>query len=50
MFGFLGSKGYNKNSKSVFGDFILLDDTTGKGHQTRVLGEVAVRILAVHVP
>ena len=31
------------------GDFVFLDDTTGKGHQTRVIGEDPVRILAVHV-
>ena len=30
------------------GDVVLLDDTTGKGHQTRVLGNVAVRIAAIH--
>jgi hypothetical protein len=31
------------------GDFILLEDTTGKGHQTQVLGNTPVRILAVHI-
>ena len=30
------------------GDAVLLDDTTGKGHQTKVLGNVAVRIAAIH--
>jgi len=30
------------------GDIILLDDTSGKGHQTKVLGDSSVRILAVH--
>ena len=30
------------------GDIVLLDDTSGKGHQTRVLGNVAVRIAAIH--
>jgi len=30
------------------GDLILLDDTSGKGHQTKVLGDTSVRILAVH--
>jgi len=30
------------------GDLVLLDDTSGKGHQTRVLGTVAVRIAAIH--
>jgi hypothetical protein len=32
------------------GDFILLEDTSGKGHQTKVLGSDGVRILAVHIP
>jgi hypothetical protein len=30
------------------GDIVLLDDTSGKGHQTKVLGNVAVRIAAIH--
>jgi len=30
------------------GDIVLLDDTSGTGHQTRVLGNVAVRIAAIH--
>ena len=30
------------------GDVILLDDLTGKGHQTRVLEDEAVRIAAIH--
>lgn len=30
------------------GDVVLLDDTTGKGHQTKVIGEDAVRIAAIH--
>jgi hypothetical protein len=30
------------------GDVVLLDDTIGKGHQTKVLGNVAVRIAAIH--
>ena len=30
------------------GDVVLLDDLTGKGHQTRVLGDEAVRIAAIH--
>ena len=32
------------------GDVVMLDDLTGKGHQTRVLGDVPVRIAAVHIP
>ena len=30
------------------GDVVMLDDTTGKGHQTRVLGDESVRIAAIH--
>jgi hypothetical protein len=30
------------------GDVVLLDDTIGKGHQTKVLGDEAVRIAAIH--
>lgn len=30
------------------GDVVLLDDLTGKGHQTRVLGDESVRIAAIH--
>ena len=30
------------------GDVVMLDDTHGRGHQTRVLGDAAVRIAAVH--
>ena len=30
------------------GDVVLLDDTSGKGHRTKVLGNVAVRIAAIH--
>ena len=32
------------------GDVVLLDDTTGKGHQTRVVGDKAVRMAAIHLP
>ena len=31
------------------GDVLMLDDLTGKGHQTRVLGDEPVRIAAIHV-
>ncbi len=31
------------------GDFVLLEDITGKGHQTQVMGNTPVRILAVHI-
>jgi hypothetical protein len=30
------------------GDVVLLDDTIGKGHQTKVLGYEVVRIAAIH--
>ncbi|NNF47829.1 MAG: cupin domain-containing protein [Desulfofustis sp.] len=30
------------------GDVVLLDDTTGKGHQSRALGNEPVRIAALH--
>jgi len=30
------------------GDVILLEDTSGKGHQVKVLGNVDVRIAAIH--
>ncbi len=31
------------------GDLVLLDDTSGKGHQTKVLGDTSVQITAVHL-
>ena len=31
------------------GDVVLLEDTHGRGHQTKVLGQVAVRIAAIHI-
>ena len=31
------------------GEVVLLDDTVGRGHQTRVLGDEAVRIAAIHI-
>ena len=30
------------------GEVVLLDDKSGKGHQTKVLGNFAVRIAAIH--
>lgn len=30
------------------GDVVVLDDTIGKGHQTRALGDEPVRIAAIH--
>ena len=32
------------------GDVVMLDDLTGKGHQTKVLGDESVRIAAIHFP
>ena len=32
------------------GDVVLLDDTTGQGHRTRVISDVAMRIAAIHLP
>lgn len=31
------------------GDVVMLDDLTGKGHQTKVLGDESVRIAAIHI-
>ena len=31
------------------GDAVLLEDTTGRGHRTSVIGDAAVRIAAVHL-
>ena len=33
---------------SKAGDVVMLDDTSGKGHQTRVIGDEPVRIAAIH--
>lgn len=30
------------------GDVVMLDDLTGNGHQTKVLGDEPVRIVAIH--
>ena len=30
------------------GDVVMLDDTLGKGHRTRVVGNLSMRIAAVH--
>ncbi len=30
------------------GDVVMLDDLTGKGHQTKVIGDESVRIAAIH--
>ena len=32
------------------GDVIMLDDLTGKGHRTKVLGDEPMRIAAIHFP
>jgi len=40
--------GDGKSCRQKAGDVVLLDDTMGKGHRTRVVGDVPVRITAVH--
>ena len=40
--------GDGKSATCRAGDVVLLEDTTGKGHQTRVIGNQAVRIAAIH--
>ena len=40
--------GDGKRAVCKAGDVVLLEDTFGKGHQTRVLGDEAVRMAAVH--
>jgi hypothetical protein len=32
------------------GDVVMLDDLTGRGHQTKVIGDEPVRIAAIHFP
>ena len=32
------------------GDVVLLEDTTGPGHRTRVISDVSMRIAAIHLP
>ena len=39
--------GDGERSLQKAGDIVLLDDTTGKGHQTKVLGNESVRIAAI---
>ena len=41
--------GDGKRQVRKTGDVVLLEDTSGKGHQTRVMGNVAVRIAAIHI-
>ena len=31
------------------GDVVMLDDLTGKGHQTKALGDETVRMAAIHI-
>jgi len=40
--------GDGKRCLQKAGDVVILDDTTGKGHRTRVIGKVPMRITAVH--
>ena len=32
------------------GDIVMLDDTSGQGHRTRVVGDKGMRIAAIHIP
>jgi hypothetical protein len=41
--------GDGERRRAQAGDVVLLDDTTGRGHRTRVLGDTDVRIAAVHL-
>lgn len=40
--------GDGKRAIRQAGDVVMLDDTHGRGHQTSVISEVAVRIAAIH--
>ena len=42
--------GDGERRRQQAGDMVMLDDTTGQGHRTRVLGEEGMRIAAVHIP
>ena len=42
------SAGDGERCRRKAGDVVMLDDTTGKGHCTRVIGNVPVRIAAIH--
>ena len=42
--------GDGKRCTQKAGDLVLLEDTTGKGHRTRVTSDVAMRIAAIHLP
>ena len=41
--------GDGERRRAQAGDAVLLEDTTGKGHRTRVIGNTPVRITAVHL-
>ena len=41
--------GNGERRRARAGDAVLLEDTTGKGHRTRVIGDAPVRIAAVHL-
>ena len=40
--------GDGERSRRKAGKVVMLDDTKGKGHRTRVIGDFPVRIAAVH--
>jgi len=41
--------GYGKRCTRAAGDIVMLDDTKGKGHRTRVFGYEPMRITVVHL-
>ena len=40
--------GDGQRSRQSAGQVVMLEDTSGTGHQTRVVGDVPVRICAIH--
>ncbi len=42
------SVGDGSRCRRQAGDVVMLDDLTGKGHRTRVIGAVPVRMAAIH--
>jgi len=41
--------GNGSRCRKKAGEVVMLDDTTGKGHRTTVVGDMPVRIAAIHV-
>ena len=42
--------GDGKQFRRKTGDVVMLDDVMGKGHQTKVVGNIPVRIVTIHSP